>query len=121
MHKIDLFEVLKGTVKLISLDQLIQQRTKKLEDFCMTHYTADDLVRLEGRKQTYIYEYSGYWYSEPTFPAGKKRMLIKQYNALVSRVNEVRQVRDMLIELAFKDFRDADAEFEVDTITVRKT
>jgi|694.fasta_scaffold04519_7 hypothetical protein len=121
MDKNDLFEVLKGTVKLISLDQLIQQRTKKLEDFCMTHYTADDLTRLEGRKQVYEFEYSGYWYSEPTFPPGKKKVLIKQYNALVASMRQIKNVRDLLVELAFEDHSDSDADFTVDTISIRKT
>lgn len=123
MNKDDLFEVIKGTVKLVSLDQLIQQRTKKLVNFCLTYYTADDLVRFEDRKDHYVNE--DYWYSEPTFPAGKKKILAKRYNTLVSEVHEIKKVRQLLIELAFEDYQDSDADsdadFEVDTITIRKT
>ena len=129
MEKDDLFEVLKGTIKLISLDQLLQQKHQKLADFCLAYYSAEDLLRLEGRKQMYPDNHENslsrnpfdYWYSEPTFPAGKKRTLGKRYNTLVSNIHEIKKVRHMLIELAFPDYQDSESEFKVDTITVRKT
>ena len=118
MNKDDLFEVLKGTVKLVSLDQLIQQQSQKLENFCLSYYTADDLTRLEGRKHMYSDQHQDYRYSEPTFPAGKKRTLLKRYNTIVSSIHEIKKMRGMLIKLAFEDYEDSDADFEVDTITI---
>ena len=129
MNKDDLFEVVKGNIKLISLNDILQQRHQKLADFCLTYYTADELSRLEGRKQLYPDNHVNnlsrnsfeYWYSEPAFPAGKKRTLSKRYNTLVSSIHEIKKVRHMLIELAFADYQDSDADFVVDTIAIKKT
>jgi hypothetical protein len=48
-------------------------------------------------------------------------VLIKQYNALVASMRQIKNVRDLLVELAFEDHSDSDADFTVDTISIRKT
>jgi hypothetical protein len=121
MNKDELFEVMKGNIRLISLNDIIQHRMNKLENFCMTHYTEDDIKRFEQRKQNYILEHADYWYDEPKFPPGNKRVLSKKYNTLLSSVRNAQQLRNNIIELAFEDYQDSGDYYEVDNIIVRKT
>ena len=128
MEPDDLFGVIKGTVKTVSIHDEIQQRSQDLIQFCLQHYTQADLDRVQSLKQHYpealVEALVDEIYFEPTFKPGAIRRNSQRYELLAKRLRAMHKIKSRLIELAFEDHDDEDEEhlkhFAIDAITIRK-
>ena len=121
MEPDDLFGVIKGTVKTVSIHDEIQRRSQDLIHFCLQHYTQADLDRVQNLKQHYPEALVDQIYREPTFKPGAIRRNSQRYELLVKRLRAMHKIKSRLIELAFEDYQDDDCDyFAIDAITIRK-
>ena len=123
MEPDDLFGVIKGTVKTVSIHDEIQRRSQDLIHFCLQHYTQEDLDRVQRLKQHYPEECVDEIYFEPTFKPGAIRRNSQRYELLAKRLRAMHKIKSRLIELAFEDYDSEEYSkdhFEIDAITIRK-
>jgi hypothetical protein len=121
MIKEDLFEVIKGNVKSVNLSKVIAEKEQEFINWILPYYTGEELVRFHKRQTMYTNIHIQFVYSEPEWPKGKVRSLTKQYRRKVDQINKLKSIQSSILALAFPEYQDDEATYEVENIIVKRT
>jgi len=106
MDKQDTFEVLKGNIKSINLNDLIKQHKDAFVDWTTSYYIEENKARvLRSLNQTYVKftKYNATASEEPTWKAGQKRKMSKIWKNKQHTIRRLCEIQRELLDLAWGD------------------
>lgn len=95
----EVFEVLKGNVKVLNLTDEIEQQKKKIHDLTWPYLT-------EKQQQWY-----GDHFIEPDWPAGQKRVLANKYKNMTEKLWGLQRFKNQIISKVFEDYDEDDEDY----------
>ena len=121
MKDSDLFEVLKGNLKSIDLQDFITKYEQSFIDWITPHYiTNKDKQRLAYARGITQANLPVFHYPEPTWPAGQKRTMHGRYLSKLEKIRHLHGIRSSLCSIAFPKDDEYDVDFEITFEVKRK-
>ena len=109
------FEALKGNIKIVNIEELIETQKQQLCAWTDPYYTQD------RRDWSMIGWGDNYFlHVEPEWPEGQKRSLKSKWQKHRDRIYKLQDIKKNLIELAFPKWQDDPAEFSLDPVVVKR-
>lgn len=122
MNKDDMFEAIKGNVKLLDLDALIKQHSQEFINWVTPYYNAEELVYVNKRRESGFCQDSEWEHCHrPEWKAGQKRKMNDLYDRKQGKIRRLVKLKEELFDLAYPNWLgDSNNTYSIDTIIVKK-